>query len=161
MIELRKITSANFAECICLTLTVEQSEYIASNAYSLSEAYAIMNDEGKYVPMPYAIYKEEIMVGFIMAEYQPMDENNPEDVENLYYLSRLMIDKRYQGNGYGKEAMIKMIEIMRTFPYGKAEVIILSCSRENTIAYELYTSIGFVDSNEFDEAGDVYCRLEL
>jgi len=160
VIELRKITSENFEECIRLDLTEEQQKYVASNAYSLSEAYALLND-GKYIPMPYAIYNDDIMVGFIMAEYQPIDEDDPEDDENVYYLPRLMIDKRYQGNGYGKKAMLKMIEIMRTFPYGEAEAVVLSCSRENTAAYELYKSLGFVDTGEFDEAGDAYLRLEL
>jgi len=160
MIELRKITSDNFEECIRLDLTKEQWKYIASNAYSLSEAYALLND-GKYIPMPYAIYNDNIMIGFIMAVYQPIDEDDPDDDENVYYLPRLMIDKRYQGNGYGKEAMLKMIEIMKTFPYGEAEAVVLSCSRENTVAYELYKSLGFIDTGEFDESGDVYLKLEL
>lgn len=160
MIELKKITSDNFEECICLSLTEEQRKYIASNAYSLSEAYALIGD-GKYVPMPYAIYNRDVMVGFIMAEYQPIDKNDPEDDEDIYYLARLMIDKRYQGNGYGKEAMLKMIEIIKSFPYGKAEAVVLSCDRKNVTAYELHRTIGFVDTGEFDEDGDAYCRLEL
>ncbi len=111
--------------------------------------------------MPYAIYNDDIMVGFIMAVYQPIDEDDPEDDESVYFLPRLMIDKRYQGNGYGREAMLKMIEIMKTFPYGEAEAVVLSCDRENTPAYALYKSLGFVYTDEFDEAGDVYLRLEL
>jgi len=160
MIELKKITTENFEECISLSLTEEQRKYVASNAYSLSEAYATLN-EGKYIPMPYAIYNDDTMVGFIMAEYQPIDEDDPEDDENVYYLARLMIDKRYQGNGYGKEAMLKMIELIKTFPHGEADAIVLSCERENTAAYNLYKSLGFVDTNEFNEEGGVYCRLEL
>ena len=160
MIELKKITEDNFKECISLDLTVEQGEYIATNAYSLSEAYAINND-GINTAMPYAIYSDNEMVGFVMAEYQPIDENDPDDNENIYYLSRLMIDKRFQGKGYGKKGMIKMIEIMKTFPYGSAEAIILSCNRQNKVAYELYKSLGFVDTDEFDETGDSYCRLAL
>jgi len=100
----------------------------------LSEAYGLLND-GKYTPMPYAVYNDDILVGFIMAEYQPIDEDDIEDDENAYYLSRMMIDKRYQGNGYGKEAMLKLIEIMKTHPYGEAEAVVLSCSRKNVVAY--------------------------
>lgn len=160
MVELKEITEENFEECIGLNLTEEQWEYIASNAYSLSEAYALKND-GKYIPMPYAIYNGDDMVGFIMAVYQPIDEDDPEDDENVYYLSRMMIDKRYQGNGYGKEAMLKMIGLMQLFLYGSAESVVLSCSKENVVAYGLYKSLGFVETGECDEDGDVYCRLGL
>ena len=114
-----------------------------------------------HIPMPYAIYNGDVMVGFIMAIYQPIDDSDPEDDENVYYLPRMMIDKKYQGNGYGKKAMLKMIEIMKTFPYGEAEAVVLSCSRENAVAYLLYKSLGFIDTSEFDDDGDVYCRLEL
>lgn len=92
MIELREITEVNFKECIRLNLNDEQWNYIASNAYSLSEAHAIQND-GVNKPMPYAIYNNEVMVGFIMAEYQPINPDDPDDEEDVYYLSRLMIDK--------------------------------------------------------------------
>ena len=160
MVELKEITEDNFEECICLSLTEEQREFIASNAYSLSEAYAVENG-GIHVPMPYAIYHGNDMVGFVMAIYQPIDEDDLQDDENVYYLSRMMIDKRYQGNGYGKEAMLRMIEIMKTYPYGSAEAVVLSCSKENVIAYRLYKSLGFVDTGEFDEYGDVYCRLDF
>ncbi|NMB00389.1 MAG: GNAT family N-acetyltransferase [Firmicutes bacterium] len=160
MVELKEISADNFEECIRLSLSEEQRKCVASNAYSLSEAYALRND-GKYTPLPYAIYNGDEMVGFIMAVYQPIDEDDPEDDENVFYLSRTMIDQRYQGNGYGKQAVIKMIEILRSFPHGSAEAIVLSCNKENVIAYQLYRSLGFVDTGEYDEDGDVYCRLDL
>ena len=160
MVELKEISADNFEECIRLSLSEEQRKCVASNAYSLSEAYALRND-GKYTPLPYAIYNDDEMVGFIMAVYQPIDEDDPEDDENVFYLSRTMIDQRYQGNGYGKQAVIKMIEILRSFPHGSAEAIVLSCNKENVIAYQLYRSLGFVDTGEYDEDGDVYCRLDL
>jgi len=159
MVELREITEENFEECISLQLTEDQWKYVASNAYSLSEAYVLIK-EGKYTPLPYAIYSHGDMVGFIMAVYQPIDDDL-EDDENVFYLSRMMIDKRYQGNGYGREAMIKMIEIMRGFQNGSAEAVVLSCSQENIVAYELYKSLGFVDTGEYDEDGDSYYRLNL
>lgn len=154
MIELREISTANFEECLRLKLTEGQQNFVASNAYSLAEAYALRNT-GQYTPMPFAIYHDNQMVGFIMAIYEPDDD------EKIYYLARLMIDQRFQGKGFGKAAMLKMIELMKTFPYGPAESIVLSCSRDNTAAYNLYTSLGFVDTGEFDADGDVYCRFSL
>lgn len=46
--------------------------------------------------MPYAIYHNDIMVGFIMLSYTQADENDDEDA---YWVWRLMIDKEYHGKG--------------------------------------------------------------
>ena len=160
MVELKDINEDNFEECIALKLNKEQSKFIASNLFSLAEAYAIKNS-GMNTPITYGVYNDNIMVGFIMAVYQPIDKNDPEDFENVFYLARMMIDSKYQGKGYGKQAMIKMIEIMKEYPYGAADAVVLSCSRDNTIANKLYSSLGFIDTGETDEDGDVYLRLDL
>jgi diamine N-acetyltransferase len=55
MVELKTINENNFDACIDLRLTDEQSDYIASNLFSLAEAFAVTNS-GISVPMPYAIY---------------------------------------------------------------------------------------------------------
>jgi len=111
MIELRKITDDNFDECIKLEPKEEQKSYIASNISSLAEAYvALTNNE---FTMPSAVYDNDIMVGFIMLSYDVNDD------ENTYWVCRLMIDKQYQGKGYGKETMKKALELIKTFHTGR------------------------------------------
>lgn len=85
MVELKEINEDNFEECIALKLNKEQSKFIASNLFSLAEAYAIKNS-GMNTPITYGVYNDNIMVGFIMAVYQPIDKNDPEDFENVFYL---------------------------------------------------------------------------
>lgn len=156
MIELRKITYDNFDECIKLEPNEEQKSYVASNIRSLAQAYvALTNNE--CIPMPYAIYDNDIMVGFIMLSYNEADEN---DDENTYWVWRLMIDKRYQGKGYGKETMIKALELIRTFPYGKASAVYLSYEPENVVAKTLYASLGFVETGKI-EYGELVAKLDL
>ncbi|WP_066495632.1 GNAT family N-acetyltransferase [Abyssisolibacter fermentans] len=156
MIELRKITDDNFDECIKLEPKEEQKSYVASNICSLAEAYvALTNNE--CIPMPYAIYDNDIMVGFIMLSYNEADEN---DDENAYWVCRLMIDKRYQGKGYSKEAMAKALELIRTFPYGKASVVSLSYEPENVVAKALYASFGFVETGKIED-GELVAKLTL
>ena len=138
----------------------DQRKIIASNAYSLAEAY-VLSKEGLYTPLPYAIYADEQMVGFVFAVFQPPDEQDPDDQETVFYLARMMIDHRYQGRGYGREAMLQLLEIMKAFQNGSAEAVVLSCSRDNIAACRLYQSLGFVDTGCLDEDGDVYYRLEL
>jgi diamine N-acetyltransferase len=59
-----------------------------------------------------------------------------------------MIDKKYQGLGYGRIAMEKALELIQTFPYGKAELVVLSYEPENEAARQLYASFGFLETGE-------------
>ena len=156
MIELRKITENNFDECIKLEPKGEQKSYVASNICSLADAYvALTNNE--CIPMPYAIYYKDIMVGFIMLSY---NESNEKEVENVYWVCRLMIDKKYQGKGYSKKAMVKSLEFIRTFPYGSTSAVYLSYEPENTVVKSLYASVGFVETGEIEE-GELVAKFDL
>lgn len=160
MITLRPITVDNFEECIQLRVTDEQKEFIASNVYSLAEAYALVKHHN-YKPITYAIYNEEVMVGFAFAIYQPINEDDPDDDEDVYYLARIMIDHKYQGKGYGKVALQKLIDIIKSFPCGPAQAIVLSSNPQNKKAYSLFLSVGFKEMGISDEDGDNYLRFDL
>lgn len=156
MIELRKVTFNNFEECIKLEPNEEQKSFVASNISSLAEAYvALTNNE--CIPMPYAIYDNDVLVGFIMLSYNKADEDYD---ETSYWVWRLMIDKGYQGKGYGREAMVKALELIRTFPHGKASVVFLSYEPENVVAKTLYASLGFVETGKI-EYGELVAKLAL
>ncbi|MBU5484398.1 GNAT family N-acetyltransferase [Clostridium sp. MSJ-11] len=156
MVELRKITFDNFDECIKLEPKEEQKSYVASNIRSLAEAYVALTNND-CIPMPYAIYDNDIMVGFIMLSYNEADESND---ENTYWVCRLMIDKGYQGKGYSKEAMVKALELIKTFPHGKASEVYLSYEPENEVAKAIYTSLGFVETGEIQD-GELVAKLAL
>lgn len=156
MIELHKITDDNYDVCIHLEVKEEQRHYVASNISSLAESYvALVNNE--CIPMPYAIYNKDDMVGFILLSY---NEADAEHSENTYWVCRLMIDKRYQGLGYAKEAMNNALELIRTFPYGKASIVSLSYEPENEVAKKLYASLGFVETGEI-QGGEAVAELKL
>jgi len=60
-----------------------------------------------------------------------------------------MIDKNYQGKGYGKLALAKLIEtIKENFDYKE---IYISYVPENITADKLYSSFGFVKTGEFSD----------
>lgn len=61
-----------------------------------------------------------------------------------------MIDKNYQNKGYGKEAVRLALELIKTFPCGKADFCWLSYEPENEIASRLYHSFGFAETGEMD-----------
>ena len=74
MVTLREISVDNFEECLSLSVAEDQKKHIASNAYSLAEAYALSR-EGRDVPLPYAIYAHGQMEGFSRSSLGPWGEH--------------------------------------------------------------------------------------
>lgn len=154
--EFKKITWDNFIECIELQVADDQHQFISSNQHALAEAY-VATDEGQDI-ITFAIYKDEKMVGFIMMYY---DDGNGNFDFSSYGIFKMMIDKRFQGKGYGKETMKKAIEYIKTFPRGKAKGIELTYKPENTIAKRIYNHFGFIENGDILASGEVQAVLTL
>jgi len=134
-ISLREVDENNFDEVISLQV----EKYCASNIYSLAQA-RIFPDA-----IPLAIYNDDTLVGFIMYGIEPRDNNE-------YWIDRLMIDEKYQNNGFGKKALEIIIEkIKQDKTHNKIKI---STNPENTIAIKLYKKLGFYETGElhYDEA---------
>ena len=102
MIRLEKLTWDNYDDVLKLKVTKEQKEYIVPNADSLIHAFFAMT-ENKAQIFPFGIYLGKTPVGFMMiARDVPWIEQYYGSPAKYYYIWRFMIDKRYQGNGYGK-----------------------------------------------------------
>ncbi len=69
-----------------------------------------------------------------------------------------MVDRRYQGKGYGRAAMRLLLDRLRTIP-GCDEVAI-SYEPENDVARRLYASCGFRETGEIIE-GETVARLSF
>lgn len=87
------------------------------------------------------------MIGFDVDDYW---EDAPVIAKGNYNLWRLMIDKAYQGRGYGKEAVRLALEFIKSFPCGAAEYCWLSYEPENESAKNLYSSFGFAETGDMD-----------
>lgn len=105
-VSLEPITAENFYEIIKLKVGEGQERFVASNVYSLAEAYVHAS------AWPRAIYAGEIAVGFLMLEDKPEEAS--------YFLWRFMIDGRYQGLGFGRQAMELLIEHVKARPGASA-----------------------------------------
>ena len=62
----------------------------------------------------------------------------------------MMIDEKEQGKGYGSEAFDRVIEFIRTKPFGDSDRVVLTCNKDNTGAMKLYESKGFSASGNED-----------
>ena len=130
MLHLVEIDRYNYLPVMDLSVSVEQKAFVAPNQYSLAQAYA----QPECVPL--ALYAENRPVGFAMY---CLDEE-----DHQYWIYRLMIDQRYQGVGYGREAMGLLIDRIRSLSDEDHNRIYISFEPENEIAKSLYESLGFV-----------------
>ena len=150
MIRLEKVNGKNIWEILKLKVGEEQQSFVAPNDVSIIEAYAALAENGH--AFPFGIYDDETPVGFCMIGYGTDDawEDAPAVARDSYNLWRLMIDRRYQGRGYGKAAMERILDFIRTGPCGPADLCWLSYDPENTAARALYTAFGFRETGERD-----------
>jgi diamine N-acetyltransferase len=87
-------------------------------------------------------------------KYADEDEATPYFMDGSYLIWRLMIDKKYQGKGYGRKALELALDYIRTFPCGKADICWLSYEPENEVAKKLYASFGFIEQPQFYKDGE-------
>ena len=138
MTELRPITEENFIDAFNLKLAPGQERFVSHPIRSLAQAY-VYRDQCQ----PFGIYAGERMVGYVMVIY---DYDVPE-----YDIWHMMIDAGEQGKGYGRKALDRVIEYIRTKPFGDSDRVALTCNRDNPIARKLYESRGFFPTGNEDE----------
>jgi diamine N-acetyltransferase len=173
-IHLEKISYDNLGDVLKLRVAKDQRDFVASNDRSLIQAYLSLA-EGEPV-FPFAICRGEKPVGFLMISYDDDWSGYERDAwleseefrfyqgKPYYYIWRFMIDKKYQGRGYGREALGKAVEFIRTFPCGEAEYAVLSYEPHNEAAKKLYASFGFEEINGpgyYEEDDEVSAVLKL
>lgn len=144
VVTLRPLTRETLDACIGLRVAPEQEAFVASNVYSLAEA-AVMPDT-----WPLAVYASDEMVGFVMYSREPDT--------GRYWILRLMIDAARQGRGYGRAALLAVIDLLRC-RHGCREII-LSIDDGNQVAERLYESVGFRRTGAYD-SGEAVMRLDL
>ena len=134
-IYLKDIDKENWKECIMLTTNKDDKhfvceEFVASNALSIAQSKI----ENGWITK--AIYCEDSMIGFTMYGYCYES--------SFYEICRIMIDHKYQGKGYGKLVLGKVIEEMKEFK--DCNKVFLSFYPENQIGKQLYENFGFEDT---------------
>jgi diamine N-acetyltransferase len=141
MITLKDVTKQNRFDIIRLCSAEDQKnkvfeKTIASNCLSLAQASI---EEDWTVK---AIYQNDMPIGFTMYGYS--------DELTGYEICRIMIDYKFQGNGFGKKALLLVIkEMVNQF---KCDEIFITFVPENEIAKQLYQSVGFKDTGKVIKA---------
>lgn len=120
------------------TLSDKQRESVADNALSIAQAHFSDNVWMR------AIYADQTPVGFIML-HLGSDWVDGIDCPGVF-LWRLMIARPYQGLGYGKKAIVKLVDHLRAL--GIPELYTSYASGEGGPG-EFYRKLGFVPTGDY------------
>lgn len=146
MIKFVSINESNFKDVIKLAVTNEQKKFVASNMYSLAEAYAIPHLE------PRAIMDDDNLIGFLMYTLQD------DEYDHCAALWRFMIAPEYQGKGYGHKAMMVLIDYLKGID--SIDRFLTSYEPENEHAKALYTKCGMKENGDISD-GEVVTIMSL
>lgn len=132
-ITLREVDKSNWLACTQLQVSEPQkATFPVPVVYWLAESKV----DPSFIPM--AIYASGLLVGFLVYGV------DPEDGE--YWLIALLIDERYQRNGYARSAIQELIQhLQRQY---RCRKLTLGHRRDNREAESLYESLGFKEVGE-------------
>lgn len=144
MIKLEELNINNWLEIANLSVSEKQKE-----VFPIPNVYWIGISRYEEYTTLFSIMVDDKNIGLIGLGY---DEDGVSG-----YINPLMIDEKYQGNCYSKEALSKAIEYLKD-KLKVTEIHIGHC-KENIAAGRIYESLGFKISGEDNQ--DYFRTLKL
>lgn len=147
-LSLSPITPENLSQVLALDVLPRQRQHIETTQECLDEAAT----DARWRPV--AIYADDTVVGFAMYGAFPswLDADKNQQV----WLDRLLIDRRFQGHGYGRGALRLLLDTLEQ-DYA-TDTIFLSVYGDNAQAIALYEEVGFAFTGELDTKGEKVMR---
>ena len=146
-VRLEPVTEDNLKAVFELQLAPGQEAFVAPNPWSLAQALV-----ESAIAWPRAIVAGEAVVGFLMLEIDPDEEDG-----RPFWLWRLMLAADRQRRGYGTAALRLAIEEVRA--RGGSELFTSWVPGEGSPG-PFYERLGFVPTGELDE-DEIVARLTL
>jgi len=138
MIDLTTVTEDNWLDVADLSVTEKQRNFVAPAIGILARGYVYRDCSARI----YVIENDGTIVGTALVR-----EFTDEPLG--YDLQQFMIDRRYQGKGYGSAALgLILDELRKEKHYDHVEVCV---KKEDAEAIRVYEKNGFVDSGYVDE----------
>ena len=144
------ITKENWKTALELEVHPEQQKFVPSPSESLASAYIKPWDEALD---PYAIMLDNKMIGLFYLSYTPNSVDN-------YWLGGFFIDKKYQGSGYGKLSLGKILNFILSI-HPNCQQIKLTVEQENNVARTLYESIRFITDNKVNKYDEIIYAINF
>lgn len=150
VVSLRPLSGSNRQVVEALRVSPSQARFVSSVADSLREAA----DEPDGRALYWAVHAEDTPVGFVMIS----DEvGSPDYIP--HYLWKLLIDERYQRQGFGTATLDLIVEYFRGRP--GVEVLSTSAGRGEGSPITFYERYGFEQTGEIVFDGEMLLRLKL
>lgn len=146
MITLKEITEENYAEVLQLSVSDADKTFVAPVVRSLADCWLYRKNEDLF---PYAIYAEKQLVGFLLLD---LDEQ-----EGSLLLWRLLIDQQFQGKGYGRASIEKVIGLSRDFE--SVSYVRVDYVKDNVKMARLLNSLSFTIFGE--DSREVFTKLNV
>lgn len=138
MLKLAEINEDNWLEVRRLTVSEAQQGFMDSALGIIARGYVYRESRAKV----YAIADGDTVIGAALVK-------DLDDEPACYDLQQFMIDARFQGRGYGTEALrLILSELEKERRYPCAEVCV---KRDDQTALRVYEKVGFVDTGYVDE----------
>ncbi len=144
-ITIRPVDRSNWEAAIRLEIHLHQHEYTPSVVVSLAKCYIRPDEE---TVSPFALYTGEVIVGFFTFTYDSASQD-------IYWLNGFLIDKKYQGLGYGRAALFQILNLARSI-FPKMCSLSLTVHPENIPARHLYDVVGFFNTGRLYHGELVY-----
>ncbi|GAC1507563.1 MAG: GNAT family N-acetyltransferase [Ktedonobacteraceae bacterium] len=146
---IREVTRENWREALRLAVHPDQQRFVAAvvpiAAIALAKAY--IRPRG-LLWLPYAFYANTQMIGFIELAYE-------QDSSENYWIFHFFIDITYQGQGYGKKALLLFLDFLKQ-QHPHCHAVYLAVHPENVRAQRLYTSVGCQPTGDDMEGEPIY-----
>jgi diamine N-acetyltransferase len=148
----REVDEQTIKSVLAITLAPEQEPYVGSVAEAIEEANEV--PEGK--PWYRAVFDGELAVGFVMLSWNV--QPNPPEIIGPWYLWKLIVDSRYQGRGYGRAIIERVVEIVRA---EGADTLLTSYALGPDSPGPFYQHVGFSPTGEVNIDGEIIVALRL
>ena len=146
VVTLREITDDNREAVHALRVAPEQERFVGSAQGGLHDAVEYPHAN----PWYRAVCAGEEPVGFVMVSWNVQPQ--PPDIIGPWFLWKLLIDRRYQGHGYGAEAVRQVVALVRA--EGAMELL-------TSYLPGFYERLSFVPTGELDRNGEIIVSLAL
>jgi len=144
-LQLRFYEQKHYNDLVSYSLPEEQLYFTALPLQVFERLEQREDDFAKAV----TILLDEKPIGFFVLDFGE-DKMDLTKNENSLLLRSLSIDPKYQGEGYGKSAMLLMDSFVKEH-YPIVEELVLAVNFKNKSAYNLYLKVGYIDDGSVRE----------
>lgn len=125
--KLVKLSKKNVYDLLYIENDPKQLWFMGSTKYMLAEQYT-----DPKVRL-YLLMDNNVTLGTVCLK---IDQGS-----NIYYISNVLVDRKYQGRGYGKAIIREALKILKK---NGAKIITIDVDKDNIAAFKIYLNAGFI-----------------